>query len=386
MTKTYLFGIWLLLFSSAFVRVEPAPYDVILVVLFVVGLATPLLQFRQYHLAPTAALVVFVLSNIGSMLFATEITKTIEFFTITSYLIVTWAFFVGLFGRFGKRGIEIAWSGYVGAAAVSAAIASLTAVGFFVDAQWFLWGEGRAVGLFKDPNVFGAFLVPPAVYAIMKSDHGKRVHRLLWLLMFLVLSFGVLLSMSRGAWANYIVALATFFLISLALGRNAGVRPVLKVVLVVVAVVIYAVSQSELGALLAERVSFQPYDEERFLTQALALQTGLSNPLGIGPGQSEILFQYATHSLYLRILSENGWVGLLAFVCFVLMTAYRAFRGVATITFQHRDEFVLMVSVLCGALFNSLFIDSLHWRHFWFLLALPWFALGHIPVSGRGGS
>jgi len=313
------------------------------------------------------------------MLFTTEFTKAIEFFTITSYLIVTWTFFVGLFGQFGKRGVEIAWSGYVGAAIVSAAIALLIAVGFFVDAQWFLWGEGRAVGLFKDPNVFGAFLVPPAVYAIMKSDYGKRAHRLLWLIMFLVLSFGVLLSMSRGAWANYIVALVTFFLISLALGRNAGVRPVLKVVLVFAAVAIYAVSQSELGALLAERVSFQPYDEERFLTQALAWQTVLSNPLGIGPGQSEILFQYATHSLYLRILSEYGWVGLFAFVSFVLMTAYRAFHGAARITLQQRDECALIVSVLCGALFNSLFIDSLHWRHLWFLLALPWCAFGRVP-------
>lgn len=379
MTKMYLYGIWLLLFSSAFVRVEPAPYDIFLVVLFGAGLATPLLQFRQYLIAPMIVLALFVLSNIVSMVFATEYSKGIEYFAITFYLILTWIFFVGLFGRFGNRGIEIAWSGYVAAAVVTAAIALLINIGFFVDAHWFLWGEGRAVGLFKDPNVFGAFLVPPAVYAIQRSDHGKRVHRLLWLLMFLVLSFGVLLSMSRGAWANYVVALVTFFLISFALGRKADVRPVLKVVLVVAAVLIYAVSQSELGALLIERVSFQPYDEERFLTQALALQTALSKPLGIGPGQSEILFQYATHSLYLRLLSEYGWVGLFAFVSFVLMTAYRAFRGAATISFQQRGEFALIVSVLCGVLFNSLFIDSLHWRHLWFLLALPWFALGYVP-------
>jgi len=329
----------------------------------------------------------FILSNLISIIFATKFVRGTEYFLITSFLIITWVFFAGLFGRFGKRGVEIVWSGYVAAAAVSAVVASLSSLGLFVDEHWFLWGEGRAVGLFKDPNVFGAFLVPPAMYAIMRSDQGKWTHRLLWLLMFLVLSIGVLLSLSRGAWANYVVALATFYLMSRALGRNTGVRPVLIVVLVVAAALIYAVSQSELGTLLAERVSFQPYDEDRFLTQALALQTGLSNPLGIGPGQSEILFQYATHSLYLRLLSEYGWGGLLAFVSFVSMTMYRAFRGATVSTFPQQYEFTLAASALCGALFNSLFIDSLHWRHLWFLLALPWIALGHVPhASGKGGS
>lgn len=387
MTKWYLYSIWLLLLLSAFVRIEPAPYDLYLVVLFGVGIATPLLQFRQYLLSPMIVLAIFILSNAVSILFANELEGTTEFLTITLYLIVTWAFFVGLFGRYGIKGIEIAWSGYVVAAVLSAAVALLIAVGLIVDPHWFLWGEVRAVGLFKDPNVFGAYLVPPAVYTILKSGHGKWTHRMLWLLIFMVLSFGILLSMSRGAWANYFVALVTFFLISIMLGRNTSFRPVLKVVFVVAAVIIYAASQTELGALLEQRLSFQSYDEERFHTQALALQSVLSNPFGIGPGQSEIQFQYATHSLYLRLLSEYGWVGLFSFMSFVLMTVYRAFRGMTAASFEQRDKFLLIVSVLCGALINSLFIDSLHWRHLWFLLALPWIALGQVPqrVVREGG-
>lgn len=376
MTKTYLYGIWLLLFSSAFVRIEPAPYDLLIAVLLTIGLTVPLLQFRQYLIAPIIGLAFFLISNLVSMLFTTGNTRGIEYFSITLYLILTWIYFVGLFGRFGNKSTEIAWSGYVTAAVVIAVITSLYAVGFFVDTHGLLWGEGRAVGLFKDPNVFGAYLVPPAVYAIKKSYYGKKVNGLLWLLMFSVLSLGVLLSMSRAAWANYVVALVVFVLITYTHRRNDNIRLVLSIVSVVAIVLIYTISQSELGSLIVERISFQPYDEDRFLTQALALQTGLENPLGIGPGQSEILFQYATHNLYLRVLSEYGWVGFLAFVAFVFMTAYRAYRGVLISTFQLRDDYALIVSVLCGALFNSLFIDSLHWRHLWFLLALPWCALG----------
>ena len=160
MTKTYLYSIWLLLFLSAFVRIEPAPYDLFLVVLFGVGLATPLLQFRKYLMAPMVVLVLFVLSNVVSMLFVIGYSKGIEYFAVTCYLILTWIFFVGLFGRFGNRGVEIAWSGYVAAAVVTAALASLITLGFFADAHWFLWGESRAVGLFKDPNVFEEFENP----------------------------------------------------------------------------------------------------------------------------------------------------------------------------------------------------------------------------------
>ncbi len=33
-------------------------------------------------------------------------------------------------------------------------------------------------------------------------------------------------------------------------------------------------------------------------------------------------------------------------------------------------------SSLFGVLLNSFVIDTLHWRHFWLLLALPWVPLG----------
>src|SRR5262249_15020139 len=63
---------------------------------------------------------------------------------------------------------------------------------------------GRAEGLFKDPNVFGPFLVPAALIVMEEilTPRLLRGRRLTKLLMFLALSLGVLFSYSRAAWLN----------------------------------------------------------------------------------------------------------------------------------------------------------------------------------------
>ncbi|HZS57348.1 MAG TPA: O-antigen ligase family protein [Bryobacteraceae bacterium] len=383
MNNAYLFIIWLLMLLSAIVRNEPAPYDILLTGCFAVGLATSVLRYRKYLFAPFFLLSLFLLTNLISLAFSTDFVRGLAYLGLTAYLVMSWGFFVGFFGRFGGKGVEGVLTGWVMAATVSTAITSLVAVGFPIAAQWFVWGEGRAVGLFKDPNVFGAFLVPPALYAIIKSDQCDRAQRILWLFVSLALAIGIVLSLSRGAWANYLITMAVFLLMSRKFTLQGRISSALKVMLLIAVVLIYVVSQSDFNAVLAQRVSLQAYDEERFLTQAMALQAGLINPLGIGPGQSEVVFQYATHNLYLRLFSENGWGGFFFFVSFVTMTAFRAFRGARVNTSLQQHECILIFSALCGALVNSLFIDSLHWRHLWVLLALPWFPLGQGCAGNR---
>jgi len=40
-----------------------------------------------------------------------------------------------------------------------------------------------------------------------------------------------------------------------------------------------------------------------------------------------------------------------------------------------------LLAAWCGLLANSVFIDTLHWRHFWFLAALIWAGAAR-PVAG----
>jgi hypothetical protein len=42
---------------------------------------------------------------------------------------------------------------------------------------------------------------------------------------------------------------------------------------------------------------------------------------------------------------------------------------------SQRAVFALITAAICGTLLNSFTIDTLHWRHFWLLLALGWMPL-----------
>ena len=66
---------------------------------------------------------------------------------------------------------------------------------------------GRALGVFKDPNVFGPFLIWPALFVIermLTRRIGCSISRAVGILL-----FGLLLSFSRGAWFHFAVSCAS---------------------------------------------------------------------------------------------------------------------------------------------------------------------------------
>ena len=117
----------------------------------------------------------------------------------------------------------------------------------------------------------------------------------------------------------------------------------------------------------------QKYDRIRFATQLLSLDVAEERPLGIGPGQAELVFGYATHSMYLRILSENGVIALLALLGFIGATIGRSWTVMQdTRNPWIRELNVVILACIAGHLVNSVVIDTVHWRHIWFIYALPW--------------
>ena len=80
-------------------------------------------------------------------------------------------------------------------------------------------GAERASGFFKDPNVYGPFLIPIALILLEQriAPRFPRVLRLRalssWLIL-LALTLGVLFSYSRAAWANFVIALIVMLVAS----------------------------------------------------------------------------------------------------------------------------------------------------------------------------
>lgn len=378
----YLTFVWIAVALGVLAIFEPSPSDIGVAVLIVLGFLNGNLCWNQKLTLPFVLLGLFILANLVSLCYAADVTQGALYFSITLFMIASWLFVVGLLGRYGERGMLCVMSAFTIAGVVSATLAIAT---YFQYApplnDWVLFYD-RIKGFFKDPNVFGPYLVITAVYALHRLQLKASLSRkLCWLASFLIASLGVLLCYSRAAWINYALTLLLFFGLNWVANRGtaAAQRSLISFVLVTVIVgagLTYALAIPQVGEVVAYRTELQDYDLDRFTTQTAALRLGLSNPLGVGPAQSVARLDYATHNLYLRIFSENGVLGFLSLATFLLLTLVRSlvlsFRARKP---SQRAMFALITAAICGTLLNSFTIDTLHWRHFWLLLALGWMPL-----------
>jgi O-antigen ligase len=274
---------------------------------------------------------------------------------------------------------------YLAGATVSAAVACLALVAPFPGAEAFVDGP-RAQGLFKDPNVFGPFLVPAALI-LMEETVAPRLLRVglaAKLALLSVLTVGVVFSFSRAAWLNLAVGTLVLFLV-LALRRGGGRRAttLLLVTLVAGGALVGVVAATGSLGFLTERAALQDYDTQRFDTQASGLEVAAEHPLGIGPGQFERISELSAHSTIVRALAEEGVAGAALILGLLLFTLGFAARNVALGADTYGIGSAALLAAWCGLLANSFFVDTLHWRHLWLVAALVW--AGTALRSGYAG-
>jgi O-antigen ligase len=121
-----------------------------------------------------------------------------------------------------------------------------------------------------------------------------------------------------------------------------------------------------------ERARFQQYDTSRFGAQASGAELATSHPLGLGPGQFELVSDTSAHSLYVRSLAEQGVTGAAIIVALVLLTLLLAARNAVEGNDTYGIHSAALLGAWVGIAANSGFIDTLHWRHFWVVAALIW--------------
>src|SRR5207244_9029791 len=124
----------------------------------------------------------------------------------------------------------------------------------------------RARGTFKDPNVFGAFLVLPALFALQSVVSDKFGKSLRSAIAFGVISLAILLSFSRAAWGMLIITSGAMLALMVLTSRSQSQRSriiVMTLVVVVLAAALVAVllSFDSISQLFKQRASFR--SEER---------------------------------------------------------------------------------------------------------------------------
>lgn len=356
---------------SSIVFVEPAPYDVLMVTIILFAILFHYTAFHHIHFWPIICLLLFLLVNIIASYGMTNMTIGIRYFLITCYLIMTWIGLSGISYAIGPKILPYVFNGYVVTAIVSTLLGIIAYMGW-IPALDMLLQFGRVQGFFKDPNVFGPFLIPPLLYSLWRYTEHGLFHKkgCLFFTIFSLLLFGILLSYSRAAWGNVILSLLLYFLLS----KKHTVKQfkmTMTFIMIMIPLLYVAVTSPKISTLLTDRIGLQSYDQVRFQNQSTAVDYVISYPIGAGPGQSEALLHLSTHSLYVRLLFETGLMSVAIFLCFYLFCLTHAIRHFKKATSTYQGYFIIIIASLIGILFNSVFIDTLHWRHVWLLCALP---------------
>lgn len=375
------------IFLTGFVMREPAPYELFMAALMPVWALFGLKISRTVALL-AVLLIVFVIGGMISMTQMADLRDTPLYLSVTFFLALTGIFFAAVLeSRSDLYGL-IYWS-WTAAAVLTAALGIAGYFGAFPGELFTLYG--RAAGAFKDPNVFGPFLVLPAMFMLQRILVGRSAAMPLHAGILVFLSAGVFFSFSRGGWGLFAfsaVALAGA-LYTHSASNLVRLRIILMCVVAATALVVALVVALQLpgvAEVFSERAQLaQPYDTARlgrFARFVIGFQMAMEHPLGIGPLEFGQILGEDTHNIWLKALLDYSWLGFAAYLTLIVLTLAGGFR----IIFRDRpwQPYLLTAYVVfVGHVLVGTVIDTNHWRHFYLLLGMIWGAMALEARHGR---
>lgn len=384
--------VWLMLVSSFWVIVEPAPSDAIFFVVLLVFFKSGL-TFR----AAIAPMVLFLLLyNLGGFLSFLQIAaddKARLFVETSVYMAVTAVFFSTYICEDTLRRAALIRNAVILAGVLASvfAIAGYLNIGGFVggapEFQSQVASQNRAVGLFKDPNVFATFVIFPALLLMQGFMLGEQRYKLLSAASLLIILAALFLAFSRGAWINFIVSAVLLAGLTFVLAPPSAIqmraskmrmRIALYVVIGVMlslAMLAVLLSFEQVRSLFLNRLTLiKEYDAGetgRFANQVNSIPMLLVRPLGFGPLQFGEIFRFAPHNVYINAFSSYGWLGGVSYITLIVLTLWVGFKSVFTRT-PWQNFAIVVFCPLLATIFQGIQIDTDHWRHFYWLLGLTW--------------
>lgn len=371
--------VWMTVALSCFVFVEPAPVDVLTCGLFVLLPVVGLFSSRAKAAAPFAILVAISALEFLGANFAFDTSVAITHNAVSLYLFGASFLFAGFIAVRPQLHTRLILNAYLFSAIVAALLGIAGYLDLFPGAYDLLTRYDRATGPFKDPNVFGPFLVPALLTALHLWLTKPVARGFLPLICAAILSAGLLLSFSRGAWATAAMAVAIYLYFYLLAARTNRDR--LKVAGLVVLssallslVLAISLQSDAVSRLIEERAALtQPYDEGpegRFGGQEKAIALILDHPFGLGGLQfAPFVHHEEPHNVYLSMFLSSGWTGGVLYICLCLSLLVGGFKH-ALIPTKTRGLFVIAYASLTATILLGAIIDSDHWRHFYLLVGI----------------
>jgi O-Antigen ligase len=378
--------LFITILTSSIAFIEPSPHDALIFVLLAACIVARIPFDRK--LAPLLALMVlWLVGGAMSLIQVDGDQEAIQYFGTSVYLDLACVMFACLFSDGNLVRLSIMRRAYL-LAALIAVVAGY--IGFFhllpgSDMFLDIGPDGstgtlaeRVSATFKDPNVYGPFLVFPLLLLML----GFLRHRvtLTGIAVTFALLGGLFLSFSRGAWVHFVLSA----LVAVALAYAAAPNPRMRARIVafgllgIVAVGLLLIAMNSIGSihdLFIERAkAIQPYDVGpggRFTEQKRALNVILENPNGLGPFGFANTYGLQQHNVYLQGFLVYGWLGGTVYFTLIALTFLIGLRCVLWPT-PWQIYLIAAYAAYIGEIGEGTIIDTDHWRHFFLLVGLVW--------------
>jgi hypothetical protein len=363
--------------ASSIAFIEPSPHDALMGVLALACLIAGV-RFERHIALLFLLLLIWNVAGLLSLLNVPGQEQTLQYAGTSVYLAVATVLFASLFAHNTMPRIVTVRAAYVLTATVISAAGIAGYFNLFPHAHDLFATYDRALGGFKDPNVFGPFLIWPALVVIERML-VRRI-RLIDFLVIGILLLALLLSFSRGAWFHFAASCAVMMMIAfVTAGTN---RERLRIVALsaiaiaaVAGLIVLALSFDSIGAMFRERAQLvQSYDVGsggRFTLQEMALTDLLNFPNGMGPFEFSRVHGLQQHNVYLQAFLVYGWAGGMAYLTLLVATVWTAMRTVFVRT-PWQPYLICAFATFVGEILEGFVIDTDHWRHFFLLLGMIW--------------
>ena len=374
--RILLLVLFITVLASSVAFIEPSPHDVLMGALAVAAFAAGI-RLERPLLAPLLLLLIWNIAGMFALMHVPGQEKTIQYTATSVYLAFSGLLFACLFAENSMTRLAAMRVAYITTAVIATFVGAMGYFNLFGTGHLFA-PLGRALGAFKDPNVFGPFLIWPALFLLDRMI--ARGFRLWDALVAGIILFGLLLSFSRGAWFHF--AVSALVMIALAFVTAGSARSRLRVlavsltaVAVLVALFLFLLSFSSIEDMFEARAHLiQSYDVGqggRFRLQELALASVLDFPYGMGPFEFARVHGLQQHNMYLQAFLVYGWLGAMAYILLLLATVAAGLRS-ALVRTPWQPYLITGVAAFVGEMAEGFVIDTDHWRHFYLLLGMIW--------------
>jgi O-antigen ligase len=136
---------------------------------------------------------------------------------------------------------------------------------------------------------------------------------------------GLILSYSRGAYISFLIGLIVLFALNMKKINYKKFALYSLIMISVISFICFGLMNTRTRYFIMDRMGIQKYDLNRFEAQITGISMTLDHITGYGPGQYEaavnkaLKVNFSAHSLYARVLLENGAPGFLLLMSVLFM-------------------------------------------------------------------